>query len=208
MSNNYTSASFVVLMTEDEMKVWQQIDEIGGIFFEMWEGCNEDDPEFAEKLKAYPEGLVDRVRPIAKLHEDWGYDLDWEKDGEGAWFHHDESINMEQVVAFLELWAELVKLDKPIVATWACTCSKPRVDEFDGGGVVITKDGSHWFSGSYLASLAVDGLHMPKGDEQLNQLMSVHSLQMVDLMALLGEFLDEEPDVKYRFSSFVRRKSK
>lgn len=70
-----------------------------------------------------------------------------------VWFYAEESGSIEHVVEVVQTFFNVFKLhDRFFMLTWACTCSKPRVDEFDGGAVFVTSKNSKWQdSGTFLS---------------------------------------------------------
>lgn len=66
-------------------------------------------------------------------------DIVWEIEDDGIWFHGDESANVEHMEQIARAVIEELELDKPFYASWAYTCSKPRIDEFGGGALVIRR---------------------------------------------------------------------
>jgi hypothetical protein len=52
--------------------------------------------------------------------------------------------------ATANLLAAVVETSFPIICTWAATCSKPRLDEFTGGGFRLEKYALHYISASQL----------------------------------------------------------
>lgn len=69
-----------------------------------------------------------------------------------VWFYAEESGTIEHVVEIVQIFFNAFKLhDRFFTMTWACTCSKPRVDEFDGGAVFVTsKNVKYQDSGTFL----------------------------------------------------------
>lgn len=53
--------------------------------------------------------------------------------------------NVEHVAQFLQQLVTLGYVEEPVAFQWADSCSKPRVDAFTGGGVVVTKRKLYWF---------------------------------------------------------------
>jgi len=205
MANNYCEASFAVQATTEEREIWQKIVGIATIL--LTDYLEEDEKLTELQKEEYDPVLIGQVRAVAKEFEDWGtFDVNFDEDGDSLWFHHDESFNMDQAAAFLSLWLKLTENDKSIVATWANTCSKPRVDEFGGGAVVITAKGCHWFNSEYLASCAVDGLCLPSAGGLMVEAENVGGWNLQTSLSVLCEFIDENPHMRYALEQFVRRK--
>mgnify|MGYP003589551477 CR=1 FL=1 len=60
-------------------------------------------------------------------------------ESEGVWFHVEESGNTDHVEAIARALLEELEMDEPFVCSWAYTCSKPRIDEFGGGAMVVRR---------------------------------------------------------------------
>jgi hypothetical protein len=114
-----------------------------------------DIPE--DKLEA-AKRIVDRVRRQLAVEEakDFGcseeelsdpgfcldeYGISCEVDFEesGIWLHHEESFDPYAAEIIARAVIEELQIDKAFFCTWANTCSKPRLDEFGGGGFVILR---------------------------------------------------------------------
>ena len=61
-----------------------------------------------------------------------------EKDG--VWIYAEESEDIEAAIKLVQILQNYFNDDSPFILTWADWCSKPRLDEFGGGGAVITKN--------------------------------------------------------------------
>jgi len=84
--------------------------------------------------------IIDRVVKELEDDEEIGYcNCQAEVEDDGVWFHEDESINTEHMEAIARALIEELEIDKPFYASWAYTCSKPRIDEFGGGAFVIVR---------------------------------------------------------------------
>ena len=60
------------------------------------------------------------------------------------WLYSETTANLDHLDAFLISFLRKFRPDEIITYTYADTCSKPRVDAFGGGAVVITADGCHY----------------------------------------------------------------
>ena len=82
------------------------------------------------------------ARKIAKLEDDdeWGYcGTCADVEERGVWFHAEESGNTDHVEAIAKALLEELEIDNPFCCSWAYTCSKPRIDEFGGGAMVVRR---------------------------------------------------------------------
>ena len=75
-------------------------------------------------------------------YDDWN--VTWSKSGDGLWVYSEESGNVEAAADMIQGYLNATEQDIAVYMSWANTCSKPRVNEFDGGGVVITQTEMFW----------------------------------------------------------------
>lgn len=60
------------------------------------------------------------------------------------WLYAQDYVDTDGLVAFLrDCFTRFPQLP-PVAVTWSNTCSKPRIDQFGGGGVVVTRDGAYY----------------------------------------------------------------
>jgi hypothetical protein len=60
------------------------------------------------------------------------------------WIYTEESGTVEHVAHLVEKFLKRFRPNTYWSLTWACTCSKMRIGEFDGGCVFVTAEGSTW----------------------------------------------------------------
>jgi len=87
---------------------------------------------------------VERACSIDEV-ESWP-EFDWlifpNDAGNTLWIHDDGGyVDVDQIAAFVHRFLKQFRPDEGFKTTWACTCSKPRVDEFGGGAIVATAKG-------------------------------------------------------------------
>lgn len=71
---------------------------------------------------------------------------------EGIWFSHEESINVDNLAVLVQALLDELEIDEPFVFSWANTCSKPRLDEFDGGACALKRgQPAYWVNAVWLA---------------------------------------------------------
>lgn len=85
-----------------------------------------------------PEGFIDI--PDYKVIKD------------GVWIYTEACGNIEAAVFLIQRLQVHYGDSRPFVLTWAGWCSKPAIDSFTGGAVVITKEDSEWMEASDWAS--------------------------------------------------------
>ncbi len=133
MANNYTSFSSVLKLKTKEEREWVEktLEKLQAMF-------DEEDGEYPKWMESWKE---------------WGYlGFDTELQANGLWIYTEESGIVDLVAEFVRVFLREFHPDKFWKMTWACTCSKPRTDEFDGGALMVTADtisfmnASRWFA--------------------------------------------------------------
>lgn len=118
MPNNYLEASFEVEnLNSDEIAWWKKEGE-------RWTIAT-DENESPDPTEMDPP-----------------YSTDWEfvqsNNRVGVWFHGDESTDVDVAAEVIHRFLKECRPNGSVGFTWAETCSKPRLDEFSGGGCFIT----------------------------------------------------------------------
>jgi hypothetical protein len=91
-----------------------------------------------------PDGKDEQAKEIlARIEQESGTDgyVGYEaivEDGE-VWIHGEESFDPDQAETLVRALVDELEIDEPIVVSWACSCSKPRIDEFDGGAFAVKR---------------------------------------------------------------------
>ena len=138
MADNYLQFSFAVQLNNEDEREWLETILCG-------ENADGEVPE--EFHEAFPD------------FSEWGsLDFDWEIDGENQlWIHTDDGMGNPSMVADL-LQYYLKKFDPKahVSFEFAETCSKPKLDEFGGGAVVISMDEMWWMSTGQWAAEKID----------------------------------------------------
>lgn len=128
-------------------------------FSEMLGDITPDQKVWLEKfLSQPPDSVFDDDAAIAKWAEDHGcqpdeaeyyptfqYAFEKQRGAEGngkhdLWLYSEESANLDEVAALVYEFFNQFNIDEVWTLTYAEMCSKPRVGEFSGGWVVISKD--------------------------------------------------------------------
>ena len=94
-------------------------------------------PQYAEAAKTWLSDWHNRMDD-----DDWNsYGISLKANGGGFWIHHDGSGDVEAAIEIVQSYLELI--DAPnhhgVYFSWANTCSKPRLNSFDGGAAVVTR---------------------------------------------------------------------
>jgi hypothetical protein len=92
--------------------------------------------------------LTDAANEELLKDEDELLSTPWSLEDEGDltifWIRSDESGQVDLIVDILAKWQEDFKYEQPICFEWAYTCSKPRLNAFGGGSVLIHKGEAHY----------------------------------------------------------------
>ena len=75
---------------------------------------------------------------------------------DGVWFYTEESGNTDHVEAIARALVEELELDEPFVCAWAYTCSKPRINEFGGGALLIRRGCDTIWIDAHSCAIAAD----------------------------------------------------
>ena len=68
----------------------------------------------------------------------------FEADGKDVWVYSEDSADIDALADVIATFQLQFKVNKPWTLTWADSCSKPRLNNFGGGGVVIYKGKTSW----------------------------------------------------------------
>jgi hypothetical protein len=75
------------------------------------------------------------------------YEIECGSEGGEVWIHDDGGEgNADHAVSLVQAYLNKFDLDTKIGFSWAFTCSSPRIGEFGGGAVVVTKDDEKWMN--------------------------------------------------------------
>ncbi|MBF0244425.1 MAG: hypothetical protein HQL31_04040 [Planctomycetes bacterium] len=148
MANNYSSTSIMIPLLNDRELKWcinamktTTIDLEDGLDPVEVENWRVD--EIEDVLTNSPEDIQDKVA----FTSDFSYELlrDKEMKPTDIWIHSDNA-NVDDIAKFMFKFLCDSRPDGSLSFMWSETCSKPRPDEFSGGGCFITSDGIQWFS--------------------------------------------------------------
>jgi hypothetical protein len=138
MANHYQQYSFMIENLTPMEAYWldKKLDDI--------DKSKEDGPgvdidigstELEDVHFVYDPPIEDGKEPVAEQIKEHPKSL---------WLYAEESADLDYLVDFLKDFLKENRPDSYIGFEWANTCSKMRVDEFSGGSVFITADGSCW----------------------------------------------------------------
>ncbi len=137
MADNYLQFSEEITnLTEAEEKWWR--DKLAEL-----KSYNEmDDPTEEQEYLGYCYNYF-RIAPKRRLEPVEG-------GGEfvlyAIWVISEESGDIELVADIVQEFLKAHRPNEYWTATWACTCSKPRIGEFSGGGVFVSAEDIQLFS--------------------------------------------------------------
>lgn len=73
-------------------------------------------------------------------------DCDFAADKGNVWVYSQDVADVGALADVVAAFQLQFGVDEPWTLTWAGTCSKPRVSQFGGGGVVAYKGKVHWMN--------------------------------------------------------------
>lgn len=74
------------------------------------------------------------------------YDFEVDEKNKLVWFHADESGDVDDIAVVVQAFLKKFRINECFSLTWSCTCSKPRIGEFSGGGMFVTASEMKFFS--------------------------------------------------------------
>lgn len=73
-------------------------------------------------------------------------DCEFKADGENVWVYSEDSADISALADVVATFQLRFEVDEPWTLTWAETCSKPRVGQFGGGGLVVYRGKISWLN--------------------------------------------------------------
>lgn len=147
MANYYTEFSLILKLDNPEQVEWA-IDLCHYL----------DDPEnFNELIEPdkVPEEYEELLREFEEMNDDYPLSMSVSRETSmsehGLWIYTDESGDPEHAAWYIQSVMKKFDIGKPCVLSYGHSCSKPRIDAFGGGSVVITRDEMFWFDGGNMA---------------------------------------------------------
>lgn len=104
---------------------------------------------------------IDDLQQEAEEEDIWGdetplYGLSYEqRDGELWIYAENGEGNVDNAADLIQKFLEHFNIAGGIYMSWACYCSKPRINVAGGGGVVVTATDRLWVSSDQVISLAI-----------------------------------------------------
>jgi len=141
MADNYCQFSVLLCIDTDEEKDWLEN------WLKPWSALFPDEDAASDAASLQNEKFVSwcAERDIDNVADDvdtwpsfrWSFDDPTQTEPWTMWIHNDESGVPEHVAAMVQAFFKHFHIDSTFTLTWAETCSKPRVDEFSGGGFIV-----------------------------------------------------------------------
>ena len=132
MANNYCQFSFQVPLCKGKHVFTEAVKII--------------DEGYARREAANVEGQYDALDAI-------GFDFQYEASNGDLVIFTEETGSPDDAVVYVETLLRKKLAREPVMIEWAYTCSSPRIDNFGGGGALVTKDKTYWFMPSRFMEL-------------------------------------------------------
>lgn len=126
MADYYTEFSFAIPDLTDDETTWLKA---AAIWLDA--AINTEDDEHVPPMPELEGVLEDR---------ECGTSFAMEVDDDGLWIHSDESGDVDEVARFCQAFLRKFRPDEHVAFEWANTCSKPRLDAFGGGAMIVTAE--------------------------------------------------------------------
>lgn len=84
--------------------------------------------------------VIERCQQELMDDPDYGYcGVEAEVEKDGVWLYSEEWVNTDHLQYVARALLDEFEIDEPFIASWSYTCSKPRIDEFGGGAMVVQR---------------------------------------------------------------------
>lgn len=136
MADHYTQFSEMIEDVTPEQAEW----------IETVLGFDTDDPQFDDEdqaLSALGDLLGLKLEEVKERDLEWWPGFEWSTRGAengSLWLHCDEGFQESCLIVFIQTYIRKFRPDYVFTASLAHICSKPRINEFGGGWLVISKD--------------------------------------------------------------------
>ncbi len=92
------------------------------------------------KTKEQQDWLIQKLTGAVKDDDGTAYPpCEFAAEGKDVWVHSEDSGDIGALADTVAAFQERFEVEEPWSLSWAGTCSKPRVGDFGGGGIVIYK---------------------------------------------------------------------
>lgn len=130
MADNYLEFSEIIENLSEEEKAWIRNIPAGRDY--------EEEEDFYEALEEY--GIEPGPDLFVEEFPYFSYTIE-QRDGQSHWWIYSGSYgNVDHVIVLVQAFIRKFRPDYIFSLTYSESCSKPRVGEFGGGWVVVTKD--------------------------------------------------------------------
>ena len=160
MADNYLQFSTNLELQNDEERMWwkRRLD------FD-YEEAKENPVHFNGEEPVSAEAKLFKRLCLDDDHECWDFEYTFHNREDNSLIFYAEECGSPGAVA--ELVHNFYKDMRPdgddvFIITWACTCSKMRLNEFDGGTAVATKNGVGWCGVDDQVEYAKNNIKLPE----------------------------------------------
>jgi hypothetical protein len=122
VADYYTHFSFAIEKLTDDERAWLRT---------LLAGAGDEPTEDLARLLSDPDYV--------------GFSWAFEDDG-SLWVYSDTSGTPEDAAALVQEFLSRFRPDDVLAFEWANTCSRPRLDAYGGGAVVVTAEEQRWMS--------------------------------------------------------------
>ena len=150
MADYFTQFSFVIPVTPEQGDWVAQVHALATELI-----GHAEDGEARENIEG-PQDMVSAALGLAEKRDGDPCLQVVHDDKEGTvWVGSEDPGDVDYTAELVQAFLKRFDLDLVVSFEWANTCSKPRLDAFGGGAVVISRRNADWFSTSTFAATAV-----------------------------------------------------
>jgi hypothetical protein len=150
MADYFTKFSFVIPVTPEQGDWFTQVHSLAAeLIGHAEDGKARENIEGSQDVVLAALGLAERRDGdpcLQVVHDD--------KEGT-VWVASEDSGDVDYTADLVQAFLRRFDLDRVVSFEWANTCSKPRLDAFGGGAVVISRRNADWFYTSTFVETAV-----------------------------------------------------
>ena len=147
MANNYLQFSFAIALNNEGEREWvESLLSTASVADELW--------DLEENISEFDKERMDLFREVfPEFPDTCSLDFDFKINGNNElWIYAEDGMGNPALAAdFIQHYLKVFDPKAHVSFEFAETCSKPRIDEFGGGAVIITAENQYWMStGSWI----------------------------------------------------------
>ena len=164
MADYFTQFSFVIPVTPEQGNWFTQVHSLAAELI-----GHTEDGEARENIKGPQDVVLAALGLAEKRDGDPCLQVVYDDKEGTVWVGSEDSGDVDYTADLVQAFLRRFDLDRVISFQWANTCSKPRLDAFGGGAVVISRRNADWLNtGTFVetaAKIETERLRLKPDDE-------------------------------------------